>query len=271
MNIPVYASKLEDLSDLIDSNLYYDEAIKALSVDEKVLAIPRDISNLVLYVNKDIIKNSPQNWTLEEMLLIAKENTNQNHFGISFEDDVYFMTPYLSYFGEELKESYNLKDSEGYTFYLNLRDKYKVAPKKYQIGSSTLAQMFLDEKIAMYLSGRWMFPKIKEKAHFDWEIMLFPVGKSLQLCDSSGWAIAKDSEHKEAAFKFIKFLSQDNNLSYMTQTGLIVPAQKAIAKSLANEEHAEYLFLKAIEISKKTNVFKNYKKYIDKINLGIRE
>jgi ABC-type glycerol-3-phosphate transport system substrate-binding protein len=56
--------------------------------------------------------------------------------------------------------------------------------------------MFLDEKIMLYLSGRWMYPKIKETANFPWGIVPFP---GVSPADASGWAISKSSKHKDSA------------------------------------------------------------------------
>ena len=78
----------------------------------------------------------------------------------------------FEYFSKNvLNESANKK---GLEFYANLRTKYHVAPKKEEIGSATMAQMFLQGKIGLYLSGRWMVPKFRQEAKFDWDVIEFP-------------------------------------------------------------------------------------------------
>ena len=74
--LPIYASNLLDLSNEFDRKTYYPQAIENLSYENKVLAIPRDISSLVLYVNTDIIK-PPKNWEIETLLKISKKITTK--------------------------------------------------------------------------------------------------------------------------------------------------------------------------------------------------
>ena len=275
--IPLYSSKLEDLTRIIqDKDKYFHQTLEGLSYEGKIYAIPRDISCQIFYINSDIYQKHqipiPDNrWTLEDLLQISKELTSSGVWGIGYEDDIYWALPYITAFGggiltDDLKSVIiNLPQSqEGIRFYKDLRSKYKVAPETSDIGSSTAAQMFLDKKIAIYLSGRWMYPKISEKANFNWQVMPFP-SESI-LCDVSGWAVAKDSKHKEAAFRFIKYLSSKENIESMTKTGLIVPARTDASQVLNNKEHNERVFLEVIKTSKKTPVNKDYKKLLDEIN-----
>lgn len=269
LNLPVYKDFLMELSLYADKKDFYIQAIEGLMVDGTLFAIPRDISNLVLYVNTDKIKLPSKDWLLDDLLKINLDLA----FVIGFDDDIYWALPYLSYFGGEIcdeKGVVRIEDEnsqKGLRFYLDLRDKYKIAPSKSDIGSSTLAQMFLDEKIAFYLSGRWMYPKISEKAKFNWAIINFPYGKSLQPCDVSGWAIAKGAKNKDGAVEFVKYLSSKKSSDYFAQSGLVVPARIDSSQILNNDVHNEKVFLEVISKSKNTTVSKNYKKLVDEINI----
>ena len=244
--LPQYASKLEDLTNLTDMQVYYPESLTALSYKGKLYAVPRDISNLVFYRNKDIIDKTPKN--LEELIGILDKT---GKYGISYERDVYFMFPYVLTMGEDI-----FNPQKSLKFYKNLEGKY--APFPSEIGSSTLAQMFMDGKIGLYLSGRWMYPKISEKASFNWDVITFP---GIVQLDSSGWAIAKDSKHKREAMKFIQYLSSESSSRYFLETGLIVPARIDTASEIDNK-----VFLDAIEKSKAISIDKNYRKNIDRMN-----
>lgn len=269
--LPVYANKLADLSNFVNKDEFYEQSLSALSYEGKLLAIPRDISNLVLYVNLDLLTKISQNLTMTEFLALAKEVSKNGIYGIGMEDEAYYLLPYLSYFGEDFETILSSEHSKGLEFYKDLKNKEKAAPKKSQVGSSTLAQMFLDKKIAMYLSGRWMYPKITEKADFKWQIISFPKGEFLLPCDSSGWSISKDSKHKESAIRFVQYLSDKKSSEYFTDTGLIVPARKSVSERLNNKKHNEQVFLTVINNSKNTKVTKDYKKKIDKINRLLQE
>ncbi len=244
--LPLYVSQLEDLTDFADKNAYYSESLKALSYEGRLYAVPRDISNLVFYRNRDRIKDTPE--TLDELMEILEES---NKYGVSYERDVYFMFPYILTMGEDIYHP-----DKSLKFYKNLEGKY--APSPEDVGSSTLAQMFLDEKIGLYLSGRWMYPKISEKANFNWDVITFP---GIVPMDTSGWAVSKSSKHKEEAKRFVKYLSSPESSEYFLGTGLIVPARIDVSKKIDNK-----IFLNAVSKSGVIRIDKNYKKNVDKMN-----
>lgn len=180
--LPVYASKLEEIKTLNKSD-FYTQSLEALSYEGKLYAVPRDISNLVFYYNKNLVKGNPdKDWTMDEFYKLVQNSTTKDVFGVSYERDIFWAMPYVLTF---------CSIDKGVDFYKKLEDKY--APTPAAVGSQTLAQMFLDGKIAFYLSGRWMYPKIEESAKFPWSVVNFP-GKVP--ADASGWAVSKDSKHQ---------------------------------------------------------------------------
>lgn len=275
--LPIYANAnlLEELS---TDESFYPQAIQALSWKGKLYAIPRDVSNLVIYYNKDLfdkkhIKYPNKNWNFNDFLEISQKLTDENTFGISFEEDPLFYLPYLmSNCGGILPEEINKKESQNaINFYADLRKKYHTAPLKSESASATMAQMFLQEKLGMYLSGRWMVPKLREEASFNWDIAQFPKGScgSIVQLDASGWSVAKSSKHKTEAIKLVNYLSSKQNSEKFAQSGLIVPARKDAANSkyfLDNKppENAK-IFLDIIKTSKPTPVTINYREITDKL------
>ncbi len=244
--LPVYASRLEDLSNFAAKNSYYPESLRALSYNGRLLAIPRDVSTLVFYRNRDLISTTPVN--LDEFMQVLK---SAPEYGVSYERNVYYMFPYVMTMGEDI---YN--PDKSLQFYKNLEGRF--APTPADIGSLTQAQMFLDGKIGLYLSGRWMYPKISEKADFDWDVITFP---GIVPLDASGWAISADSKHKEQAKKFVNYLSSPKSSEYFLNTGLVVPARIETSQKIDNK-----VFLDAIAGARAIQVDKDYRKTIDKMN-----
>ena len=242
--LPIYSNKLEPLDDLVDKSEFYPKSLEAMSVDGQLYAIPRDVSTLVFYRNKNLVKQTPKN--LNE-LISAIEDVKP--FGISYERDIYFMLPYVLTFGENIDAPV-----KSLKFYKNLEGKY--APTQTDIGSLTSAQMFLQGRIGLYLSGRWMYPKIQESAKFDWDVIPFC---GIVPLDASGWAISRKSKHKEEAEKFLKYLSSKESIEYLNSTGLIVPARNDVKVD-------NPAFYEAIEQSKPIAYGKDYKKVADRVN-----
>ena len=284
--LPIYANagKLEDLTntDLIDDD-FYPKSIKALSYKGRIYAIPRDVSNLVIFYNKTLfdkkhLKYPDKNTTFEDFLKLTQELTDKNEkiFGISFEEDPLFYLPYLMSEGGGILSDdgrENILNSEnsqrGLKFYSDLRNKYHTAPTNSETASITMAQMFLQGKLVMHLSGRWLVPKYREAADFDWDIAPFPKGTkgSIVPLDASGWAISSESKHKEEALKLIKYLSSKESLQKFASSGLIVPARIDAANSKyfldgKSPKNAQ-IFLDVINTSKPTPVNINYNEILD--------
>ena len=248
--LPLYAKKLEPLDNFLDKNDFYPQSIQAMSYDSHLYAIPRDISNLVFYYNKSLIKqNLNPDWNFSDFEKLLQKKYCKNCYATSFEPDVFIASPYITTLGYE----------KGINFYKNLEG--RCAPNPAQVGSSTLAQMFIEGRIALYLSGRWMYPKISETAKFPFGVITFP---GIVPADSSGWAISKDSKHKDSAKKFITFLASKKSIEFMTKSGLIVPARIDASYLLNNDN--EKMFLKAIQKSEPQVISKDYKKKRDKLN-----
>ena len=247
--LPIYSSQLEDLSVVIDQKEFYNTALDALKDNGILYAVPRDISNFVFFYNKNITGEINPNWTFEDFKKLIEKTTTPKHFGVSYEHDIYWASPYTQTLGFD----------KGINFYKNLEGRY--APNPAQVGSSTLAQMFIEGKLGLYLSGRWMYPKISETAKFPYGIVIFP---GVVTADASGWAVSKNSKHKESAIKFVKFLSSKKSINYFTKSGLIVPARIDSSKLIK-----EQAFLEAITKSVPNNVDKNFSKQRDELNKKI--
>ena len=278
--LPVYANAgvLEPLQ--IDETEYFPQALNALSRHGVLYAVPRDVSNLAVYYNKDIFDkyNVPypdEDWTFADFLQTAQKLTRDGIFGISFEEDALFYLPYLMSEGGGILSddlAHEIIDSpesqKGLNFYADLRKKYHVAPLKSESASATMAQMFLQGKLAMQLSGRWLTPKYTEEANFDWDVAPFPKGEkgSIVPLDASGWAVSKDSKHKDEALRLVEFLASKNNSEKFIKSGLIVPARRDVEQEFLNSGKGSKTFWQIIKTSKPTPVSVNYNEILDKLS-----
>ena len=284
--LPIYADAgvLEPIGEWAEWDAYDDNTIRALSWKGKLYAVPRDVSNLVVFYNKDLFDKAgleypTEDWTLEEFLLVAQILTKNGVFGVSFEEEPLFFLPYLMSEGggivsDDLSNIIieNEKSKKGLEFYSNLRKKYHVAPLADESASATMAQLFLQEKIAMHITGRWLVPKYRAEAKFKWDIISFPKGDagSVVPLDASGWAVADKSKHKEEAYTFINFISNKKNIEKLNESGLIVPARRDVQTSKyfldgKSPQNAQ-IFIDIINTSKPTPVSINYREILDNLS-----
>ena len=302
INLPVYTAgdKLLNLSPYLNHDRtlfqsdFFPEAIESLKYKNKQYAIPRDISNIVIYYNKDLfdkykVPYPDKNWDFNHFLAISSKLTRDNNndgkidiFGVGFEVNPIYWMPFLWSNSGGIINTQNgkiiLNKNESINsiqFYADLQGKHHVAPRINEAGSATMTQIFLQQKIAMQISGRWSTPTYRKNADFHWDIAKFPRGKagSVVSADCSGWAISKSSKHKDKAWRFIKFLAEKKSMQKFTESGLIIPARKEVAYSEVfldknPPENAE-IFLEAIHNSVSTPVNENYNEISDSINSAL--
>ena len=264
------ANLLEDVTTFIEKDEYHEVALNCLKYNGKLFAIPRDISTLVLYINKDIFKeqhlkiNKKIN-TIQELEEYAKRLKTNKNYALNYEEDPLYWLYYLAANdGGAISDDgnniiINKKESlDALDRYSKMINKKNYIPTKSQVGSMTSAQMFITGKLAMYLGGRWMIPKFEETITFDWDIIEFPSSeKNKVYVDSSGWAISKKSKNKENAIKLVKYLSSNNSIKELSKSGLITPARKI------EETGKTKIFTDMLKNTKPTPTNKSYGKIND--------
>ena len=292
--LPVYANAgvLEGLSKYFSQEeleVFNKKSLASLSWKAEIFALPRDISNLVIFYNKDLfdkykVAYPKSGWTYSEFLNKAQKLTHLPEvFGVSFEEVPLFYLPYLTmYKGWTMEDTLNFKsedvlkkdnNAKGLSAYADLRHKYHVAPLKSESGSATMAQLFLQGRLGMHLSGRWLVPKYRQEAKFDWDIVEFPRAdkdsESVVPMDASGWAISKSSKHKQEAVKLVKYLASKSSSEKFTQSGLIVPARIDVGNSKyfldGQKPKNAKVFLDVAQSSVPTPVTIDYREILDSL------
>ncbi len=262
------AGLLEDASSLIqqERNAFFPTALKSMTAPNGTLcAVPRDVSNLVVYVNQDLLKRlAPQaqalvkpSWHLADLPKIAESVADLHRptktWTISFyQAPALFWLPFVWSEGGELFNNQTLKLNDpaiqALADYKALRQHTHLAPDRQEIGNATMSDLFLQGRLLFFLSGRWSVPFLREKATFQWDVLPFPQGKSGSRVgiDSTGYAMSRRSPHLKDAQALTRFLSRTDSQKAWVHSGLIVPARQALATSDAflqrgqSPQHADY-------------------------------
>ena len=276
-NIPIYEKFLCNLDGVFDKKLYFDKSIDCMSYNGKILAVPRDCSGLVVYYNKDIfdrygVDYPKKTWNLNDLFNVVQKLSKNGTWGISYEPNLYYALPFVHSFGGGVFDDKGFvgesnSTKSGIKYYKDLAFKYHYAPTPSEVGSKTLAQMFLEGRIAMHLSGRWLTPKYRNCAKFSWDVVNFPDYKATN--DATGWAISKRSKNKKLAEEFVLYLSSKKSIEKFSKNGLIVPARKDVANSktfLDGKPNSSRIFIEAVENSMITRVDKSFNQEVDRLN-----
>lgn len=96
-----------------------------------------------------------------------------------------------------------------------------------------MSQLFLQQKLAMMVSGRWSVPVLREQAKFRWDVVPLPNGPagSRVGIDASGYGISTQSQHPQESWALIRFLLSKEALLKVAASGLIVPAREDVANA----------------------------------------
>lgn len=233
---------LEDLTPRF-SKEYFDGFYEAFMGNTKsgdtVWSIPFQRSTIVLYYNKDAFKaagldpeKAPSNWN--ELRDYAEKLTTNDQWGIEIPSTgyQYWMLQALSLqtgsniMSNDGKEVYFNEPhvEEALQFYMDLGQKDKVMPQGI-IEWATVPSDFISGKAAMMFHTTGNLTKVKNEAAFDFGVSFLPANKQYGSPTGGGnLYVFKDipEENKQAAVKFIEFLTQPERVAqWSIDTGYV--------------------------------------------------
>ena len=222
-NFKEFAAKgvLEDLTPYIDKDKtlkksdFYDAIIDRFTVDGSLFVLPRDIAPIcVVYYNKTMfdatgVKYPKEDWTWNDLLKIGKKFVKKDANGVptqyGYVDDWPIWEAFVFSNGGQMVDNVKnpkkcVMDSkaviDAIQFRSDLINKYFVTPSPSQMtamGGMGTADMFVSQKVAMFMSGIWKTPLFRSQiTNFDWDVVPFPTspkGIRAYPTGGSGYAI----------------------------------------------------------------------------------
>jgi multiple sugar transport system substrate-binding protein len=283
----------------IDLEDFFEAHLSAFEYDGELVAIPRDISNMVLFYNADMFREAgldlpTDDWTWEEFLEAARALTqdttgdgNPDRFGFGFNAFWLFWQPWVwsaggTFFAEDhsrftLNEGAGL---EGLEFFTALRCEENVAPTAAQAADRAAHSMFADGDVAMIVDGRWRVAPLNasEVVDFEWDVVQFPHGPAGSIVDAngSGWGISSTSANPDAAWAFIQHVASPEAMTRFTEAGLIIPARRSVGITEAFVDPQtppanDMAFIEANETARPTETFEGWGEFLSLLNEGLSE
>ncbi len=308
ISFPVYARHhvFADLSPYLNesqrlkSDDFYPSSLRVFSLDKAKVtglgAIPRDLSNIVVYYNADLFKKAGleqplATWDWAQFVVLAKGLTKDldgdgrlDQFGVSFNrHSPLFWMPFVwsaggHFFNEDMTAVVldETKALAGLQFYADFQHRHHMAPLRRESGSTKMSELFLQGKLAMLIDGRWRVPSLRKKATFHWDVLPLPKGSagSITGLDSSGYAMTASTKHPKEAWALIEYLSSPESVSRLAESGLMIPARRDVAESdvfLAPEQFPRHsqVFLDVIETGMPTRSHPRWNELSEEINLAL--
>jgi maltose-binding protein MalE len=217
------AGVIQPVDGLIDGKQFAAKSLDMTRVDGKTWGMPLNEGNhLILYYNKDLVKNVPAN--TNDLIAQAKAFTNekQNKYGLAFfQSEPFWFVSFLHGFGghalqvngKDVKVTIDTPEMQkALQFLVDLKDKDKIMPKECNVDCAK--SMFLSGNALFHISGDWELLTYSEKLGNKLGIAPLPVisqtGKPMQpmLGGLFLYVNASTKDKKlEATKKFLQFLS----------------------------------------------------------------
>ncbi|MBU1078581.1 MAG: sugar ABC transporter substrate-binding protein, partial [Spirochaetes bacterium] len=230
---------------------FFNIAISPYMRNGRLFGLPNDVATVVMFYNKNLFDEAGlpypnKNWTWADMLKIAKKLTRDidnngkiDQYGLAYyPHEIAIPQNGGSRFDNAENPTRCMLNApaakEAIQFCNDLSHKYKVSPTMSDFQDTDGRTMFVIGRIAMIPDGHWMVPRFKKEINkFKWDVVVLPRKK--QQAGSgrgSGFAIPSGSKNKEAAFRFIKFVTGFEGQKILMKAGFSMPALKTIAKSV---------------------------------------
>lgn len=267
--------------DSVDLSPYPEGLLSLYEYDGKSYALPKDYDTIGLWYNKALFDEAGleypnDTWTWDDLLEAAKALTDEEKgvHGIA----AYIQDAQASYYNtilandgfiisEDKKESGfdDPKTIEGLQLYHDLIHVHGVSPTHAQMETTTATSMFESGKVAMMFQASYMIPQFKSNEYTveNADVTVLPImNKRSNVIHGLGNVIASNTDNKDAAWKFVKFLSSEKAATIQAEAG-IIPAYEGTQKAWveATPEFNLQAFLDMAEVSEPYPVSKDTSKW----------
>jgi multiple sugar transport system substrate-binding protein len=212
-----------------DLSIYWPVAIEGCKYKGVLYGLPKDISDVILYYNKDMfdaagIQYPTANWKFSDMLEAAEKLTIKNEdgsikqWGYALYNNVWAWAGHILASGGEIFDENHTKVLLNNPRSVNALDEYFNKLNKFAPPPGAIADMgwagayILNRTAAMGLFGPWFRPQLAVmETPFRWGIAHYPVaditGKQATVAYVDMWGIYRNSKVAEPAWNFMKYLS----------------------------------------------------------------
>ena len=290
LNANVYgdlvASKfITPLDDLVKSrssgfnrDAFHPEPLNAMTLDGKLYGVPRFVTTMLLFYNKDLFQRAgiaepSESWTYDKEFADAAQRLTtllsaENGFAMGFSNDVR-NTMIYSWGGEFFDKlgKKSLLDQPAAITALEgahaLRFRQRFAPPPGQDAGAT----FNNGRMAMQVTGSFTYTGLTTIS-FKPGVALMPKGPGGRRTwgNATGYSIADGSKKKESSWEFVKWLVSDPGQEHLAATEATTPATKKVYPPTGVPADVSKVFFDAL----KTGVFfpplKNFTEIYTQIN-----
>lgn len=234
-----------------DINEFFPTVVDRFSLNGEVYAIPRDTAPFAcVFYNKTLFDEAGipypnDEWSWDDLLRVSQQLTKKADNGRVTQYGFYawawqnFVYSNGGNLVDDLRNpTKTLLDDprsiQGLQFYADLMNKYEVAPTPVALGNLAMGaqQLFMTQRVAMFSSGYWEVPMLRNIKDFEWDVVMFPKGPNGMRAFGSGgtaYALLQSSDNPDLAWQVLKALAGKRGQKMLAETGLAQPANRVVA------------------------------------------
>jgi multiple sugar transport system substrate-binding protein len=234
---------------------FFPQALTAFKVQGKQYAMPMVLSCLVMNYNTRLVQEAglaapAAGWTWNDYLqwsqhLTKASGSGTDQWGTTFETSSILRS--IAFIWQNGGDLFNQTFSQAtftaaptvgaYNFLTDMLYKYHVAPTKKDLADAkqSMAQLFVNEKIASYIVGPWDRDIFNQGKNLTWDAAPLPKGAASDTTPLfvGGYPITTQSKQPADAWTLAQFLTgKDSSLAW-AKVGTSSPARQSAASSPA--------------------------------------
>lgn len=250
--VPYYAAQgvLEPLEpyiqrDQVNTNDFYPALLNRFRYQDQLYGLPRDNDTKVIFYNRDHfaaagLPEPDEGWTWNDLyhaaVALTQRDGAQSRYGFGFEPN--WWQVWLWARGCETATAPPLVRVDeqpcidGLTALQDLIFRDRVTPPVDKLNSDAMGELFRQGRLSMMFGNHALVPSFTEAGNVSWDIAPLPKAPlQANVAGGAGYAVAKTSTQKEAAWRLVRFLTDRKAQAILAESGVITPARRSVREN----------------------------------------
>jgi multiple sugar transport system substrate-binding protein len=225
--------------------------VEVFRANNQTYGFPKDFSTLALFYNKRAfaaagLTTPPQTWEqlrayAQKLTLDRNGDGKIDQYGLGITPDLARLHYLLKAYGGQLvddsgKAAFASDASRrGLALLIDQYRQDKTAVQASDVGTSSGSEMFGQGKVAMVIEGPWALPYLQEtfpELAFGTAEVPTVNGKPGTMIYTVAYVMNQQSQHKQAAWELIAYLTGKAGMKAWTADGIALPARASVAAEL---------------------------------------
>ena len=249
----------------------YPALLNSFRVNGRLYGLPRDNDTKVIYYNRAHFAEAgiplPRaGWTWDDLrqaaMALTQRNGGADRYGFGFEPEYWWLIWLWQNGGNVLDDPQNPRsvllnspsNVAALSFLQDLIYGDRVTPPASQLNTDDMNRLFREGRLSMMFGNHTLVPWFANTPDLSWDIAPLPQGSErANVAGGAGFTISRRSEHKEAAWQLVKYLTSVKAQAILAESGLIMPARRSVREDnifLRQQPYQAEVFLDETEIGR---------------------